>query len=63
MPLTEPDWDPVAGRLEMLYRDQLLNCALLMIPTTLAFAFEDLCMRTNARMLRLTMQTNRSLFG
>jgi len=63
MPLTEPDWDTVAGRLEMIYIAQLLNCALLMISTSLAFAFEDLCKRTNARVLRLTMQTNRSLFG
>ena len=63
MPLIEPDWDPVAGGLETLYRAQLLNCALLMISTSLAFASEDLCKLANARVLRLTMQISVSLNG
>ena len=62
-PWTEPAWDSVAGGLEILYRAQLLNCALLMISTSSAFASEDLCKLANARVLRLTMPINRSLKG
>ena len=52
----------MAGGLEILYSAQLLNCALLMISTSLAFAVEGLC-RTGECRLAQTYHTSKPWFA